>query len=300
MNAGVKPSPAQAGRNVMKAATKDKAAAAAETAPLKKIDSKTAKAMVADSAKTLNVTLDKAKADAAAKLLSKHGKGMLPQNAKILSNFIVNIAARRSTGFDEIAKQRIKDIAGDIKKWREFSFGEPKLASLGAKFVQRCNDYIKDNIGKKNLFSPEHPDVFQQVYSDADRGDWKINGTKYKLGTNPNTIGDKFLSVIKNPNARKVVSMILQQGTLSDVESLLAKSPALIGDAQVAKPLSENLYELDGADLFIHRDSSRDEGKMITVDEMPHYELEVSGDGKTATVTVSADKNLSMNGTKYN
>ena len=68
----------------------------------------------------------------------------------------------------------------------------------------------------------------------------------------------------------------------------------------MAKPLSENLYELDGADLFIHRDSSRDEGKMITVDEMPHYELEVSGDGKTATVTVSADKNLSMNGTKYN
>ena len=299
MNAGVKPTPAQAGLNIMKGATQKKTAAAAETNPLKKIDTKTAKAMVAASAQTLGVSLNPEKTAAAANLLSKYGKGMLPKNARVLSNFIVNLAARRTNGLDEAAKEKIKNIAGDIKKWREFTFGESKLVSLGKKVAQRSTDYIKDNIGKKNMFSQEHPDVFQQLYSDADRGEWKINGISYKLGTNPNVIGDKFLSVIKGENARKVVSMLLQQGGLGDIESLISKSPALIGDAQSANLKSENLYNLKGADMFVHRDSGRD-GYMITRDVLPHYELEVSADGKTATVTLTADKNLTVNGTVYN
>lgn len=299
LNAGVKPSPAQAGRNVMKAATKEKTAAAAETTPLKEISPKTAKTMVAASAKTLKVKLDKTTTAAAANLLATHGKGMLPKNAKMLSNFIVNLAATRTDGLDEVAEEKIKNVAGDIKKWREFTFGDPKHAALGAKFAQRDTDYIKDNIGKKVMFSKEHPDVFQQVYDDAERGDWKINGTKFKLGTSANTIGDKFLSVIKGENARKVVSLLLHQGGLSDVESLLCKSPALIGDAKAAILQEENLYELEGADMFVHRDIGRD-GQTIAMDEMAHYELEVSKDGKTATVTLSVDKNLSSNGSKYN
>lgn len=300
MNAGVKLTSAQAGLNIMKGATQKKTAAAAETNPLKKIDTKTAKAMVAASAQTLGVSLSSEKTAAAANLLSKYGKGMLPKNARVLSNFIVNLAATRTNGLDEAAEEKIKNIAGDIKKWREFTFGESKLVSLGKKVAQRSTDYINENIGKKNMFSQEHTDVFQQLYGDADRGEWKINGTSYKLGTNPNVIGDKFLSVIKGENARKVVSMLLQQGGLGDIESLISKSPALIGDAQSAHLKSENLYNLKGADMFVHRDSGRDGGIMITRDVLSHYELEVSPDGKTATVTLTADKNLTVNGSVYN
>ncbi len=195
-------------------------------------------------------------------------------------------------------EEAIENIAKDMKTWREFDFGDPKLATLGQKFIERQNNYFKQVLADPSMFSTENPDIFKQVYGDADRGNWTINGQTYKVGTDRNTVVNAFMSAVKTSNARKVVSSILHQGALADFESLFYMTGATVGDANVAKLKEEKLFKLPGADMFIHRDTGRDY-VAIVADADVRYEVSVSDDGKTATATVSIDKHISSNGSKY-
>ena len=293
-------SPAQTGRQLMKDVTASKTAAVKKAKgidpdmkPLK-IDKALATKMIGDSCKLMNVELSDENMDFAVEMLRRYGNKLPAKNARVLSNFIVNTGANE--GMDEEA---IENIAKDIKEWKEFDFGDPRLAKLSKKFVQRQNTYANDVITNESLFSTENPDVFQQVAGDADRGDWNINGKTYKKGTEPKVIVGAFMSAIKKPNARKVVSSILNQGNLADLETLFFKSGALVGDAKAAKIKEEFLYKLPGGKMFVSRNAARDNGIGITADANVRYGLSVSTDGKMATVTVSIDKHLSTIGVKH-
>ena len=261
-----------------------------------KINKATAHAMIADAAKLLGSAkaLDEDTATSAAECLRRYGNGLPAKTACILANFIVNIAV--TDGLDE---EKVANLATDMRGWREFDFGDPRLAKLGAKFVQRQNDYLKDSLPKADQYSSKQPDVFQQLYSDADRGHWNICGSKFPINTKPDIIVDKFLSVVKGSNARKVISTLFNQGNLADMESLFCKTPALIGDAHAAKLQEENLYTIEGGEMFVSRDTKRD-GLPITNDITVRYGLDISEDGKTATLTLSIDKNINSLGLKYN
>ena len=52
--------------------------------------------------------------------------------------------------------------------------------------------------------------------------------------------------------------------------------------------------------MFVSRDTSRDGGMGITSDIGERYQLDVSEDGKTATLTMTIDKNINIQGGKYN
>ena len=294
-------SPAQKGLEVMKAATAEKTEAAKKTLgadpdmqPLK-IDKAKAKEMIANSCKLMGgAKLDKENTDFAVKCLKTYGNKLPAKTARLLANFIVNTAI--NDGMDEEA---IENMAKDMKTWKEFDFGDPRLAKLAPKFIERQNNYVKEVLADPTMFSPENPDIFKQVYGDADRGNWTINGQTYKTGTDQKTVVDAFTSAVKAPNARKVVSSLLHQGALADLETLFNMSGALIGDAKVAILNEENLYELPGANMFIHRNAMRDGGIGILADADVRYGLSVSDNGKTATVTVSIDKHISSAGLKY-
>ena len=252
-----------------------------------------AKEMIAASAELLGAELDEATARDAADLLRRHGNRLPAKTARVLSNFIVRSAATEGLDGETVA-----NVANDMRGWREFDFGDPRLRPMGGKFVQRQNDYVKQMLPDASKFSPKTPDVFQQVYSDADRGEWTINGKTFKVGSDPDAIVAEILSAVKGTAARKVVSCLLHQGGLADLETLFCRGGALVGDANAKDLQEEFLYELPGGDLFIHRDAGRD-GYGILADADVHYGLEISKDGKTATVTVGIDKHLTINGLKH-
>lgn len=285
--------PAQAGREVMKAATASKTMAAKKTKAADpdmkslKISSAKAKAMVAASCTLLGVDLDEETANEAARLLKSYGNKLPAKVARVLSNFIVNTAVQE--GLDEDA---VRNLAGDMKGWKVFDFGDPRLAAMGKKFVQRQNDYIKQKIADPTSFSKKYPDIFTQVYTDGNRGVWNINGETLELGSDPDKIVEKVSSALKTSNARKAVSSLLHQGSLADIESIFSRSGAFVGYDDDGLPKEDLLYKLSGGDMFIHRDSARD-GHTILSDANVSYGLDVSEDGKTATVTVSIDKHIS-------
>ena len=248
-----------------------------------------AEKMIGKSLDLLGYTLGRDEKTRLASLLVKYGSDMPAKNQRMLSNYIANRAI--TDGEDE---EDIASVAKDMKTWSEFKFGDARLNKISAKFIERQNNYVKDMFNKTAMFSDKNPNIFNQVYGDADRGDWNLNGLKVKNPSADVVVG-KLLEAVKNPNALKVISILMNQGNLADLECLLMKSPALIGDAKAAKLQEETIHTIPGGELFASRS-----GMGLFVDFKPSYGFEISEDGKTATVTVSIDKDVSTMGTKYN
>ncbi len=260
-----------------------------------KINGAKATGMIADASRRLGVeALDPENAEFAAVCLKKYGSGLPAKTARTLANYIVKSAV--TDGIDEEA---VEKLAKDMKGWREFDFGDPRLGKLGAKFVQRQKNYLKDTLPQSGNFLPNNPDVHSQLVGDANRGEWTICGTKFTLGSDPKAILAKFLESVKDSNARKVLSTLLNQSSLADMQTLLVKGNALIGDAKAARLQEEALYKIASGEMFVSRDTQHNGGVGISTDENVHYDLDISKDGKTATVTVSVDKNLNTIGARY-
>ncbi len=257
---------------------------------------KKAEKMIGRSLDFMGYTLPKDQRTELADLLKTYGSGMPAKNLRMLSNYIVNKAVTQN----EVDRDDIENTADGMKSWSEFKFGDARLNKISAKFIERQNNYVTDTLKKPGQFSSTNPDVFKQVYGDACRADWKINGKTFKMPTTPQEreqrpkeIVDELLSSVKSSNGRKVISTLLNQGNLADLESLMYKSSALIGDANALNLQEEEIYAIPGGDLFVSR-----QGGGLTSDARVSYGLEVSDDGKTATVTVSIDKHLVTDGMK--
>ena len=248
-----------------------------------------AEKMIKKSLDLFGFTFDKDEKTRLAALLVKYGGGMSAKNQRMLSNYIANKAI--TDGDDE---EDIASVAKDMKKWSEFKFGDPRLNKISAKLIKRQTNYVKDMFDQKSMFSDTNPNIFKQVYGDADRGDWNINGKHMKTPSADKVVAE-LLKSVKNPNALKVISILMNQGNLADVECLIRKSPALVGDAKAANIKEENIHSIPGGELFVSR-----EIQGIVADHKPSYGFEISKDGKTATVTVTIDKDISSNGSKYN
>ena len=265
------------------------AAAAAKDMQPAALTQQKAEKMIGKSLDLLGYTLGRDEKTRLASLLVKYGSDMPAKNQRMLSNYIANRAI--TDGEDE---EDIASVAKDMKTWSEFKFGDARLNKISAKFIERQNNYVKDMFNKTKMFSDKNPNIFNQVYGDADRGDWNLNGMKVKHPSAGLVVG-KLLEAVKNPNALKVISILMNQGNLADLECLIRKAPALIGDANDAKLQDETIHTIPGGELFASRS-----GMGLFVDFKPSYGFEISEDGKTATVTVSIDKDVSTMGTKYN
>ena len=265
------------------------AASAAKDAQPAALTQAKAEKMIGKSISFLGYTFGReAKANLAA-LLVKYGSGMPAKNQRMLSNYIANIAI--TDGVDE---EDIASVAKDMKTWSEFKFGDARLNKISAKLIKRQTNYVNDMLKQPQKFSEGNPNIFNQVYGDAERGDWNLNG-KFVKNPSADTVVEALLKSVKNPNALKVITTLMNQGNLADIESLIWKSPALVGDANADDLNDEKLHTIPGGELFISR-----EGKGIVADHRPSYGFEISKDGKTATVTVTIDKDISSNGSKYN
>ena len=266
------------------------AASAAKDAQPAALTQQKAEKMISKSLDFFGYTFPREQKASLAALLAKYGSGMPVKNQRMLSNYIVNRAITDGEGDEE----DIASVAKDMKTWSEFKFGDARLNNISAKFIERQSNYVKDMLNKPEKFSENNPNIFKQVYGDADRGDWNLNG-KFVKNPSADTVVDALLKSVKNPNALKVISILMNQANLADVECLIRKSPALVGDANSKNLKDEDIHTIPGGELFVSR-----EGQGITADHRPSYGFEISKDGKTATVTVTIDKDISSNGSKYN
>ena len=185
----------------------------------------------------------------AADWLMKYGQGLPAKTARTLSNFIVNTILYHKDTNIELNETYIKNIAEEMKTWDEFTFGDERTNEVGKEFMHRQNNYIKEKIKDPKQFTKENPDVFGAMYKDTDRFNWTINGQKFAIGTDKQTVINAFCDAVKNPNARKAISINFNQSFQSDMVELLFKTK---------DPTNEtNLCELPNANIFVSIDISK-------------------------------------------
>jgi len=274
------------------------------------IDAATAQKMTNASMKVLDLDLSDEDVQRCADLLAKYGNGLPKKTARMLSNYIVNSIAyemdnveKHGNLFNDVPfEDRLKSLADEMKGWSEFNFGDARFKEIGKKLAQRQNDYIQENFNKASMFSKDHPDVFAQLYGDAARSTWKIGGKTFKMSSNgtPQRVGDKFLATVKDPAARKAISILFNQGNLSDLQRVMVKDWSGLDEKFDAKNLQgEKAPALPGGELFVSHDPEED-GCQITTDFDTTYELQMSKDGKTAVITITLDRDVSCWGSKEN
>lgn len=271
---------------VMTKATESKTAAAEIPKDMRPvtIDAAKAQKMTQASNKLLRTELEGEDLQTCAKLLEKYGNGLPAKTARVLSNYIVNNVKHNmdtnetcETYAFEPLEDRVKMLAEEMKSWSEFKFGDPRLKEVGQKFAQRQNDYVKDTIGKQDMFDEKQPDVFKQLYGDANRGKWKINGKKFAVGNEAQQqISEKFLATVTDPTERKALSILFNQGSLMDLQCIQLK------DQNLAIP---------GGNLFVSHDFATEQHE-VAHDFDLNFNLQVSKDGKTAVITIEVDRDL--------
>ncbi len=316
--------PADKGIKLMTEATKVKTLNAAETTPVKGLNIRQAREMIDQSLSIMKgVALNEEQKQAAASGLMEYGKKMPPKNLRALSNYIVS-----RMGQGSLYEEDLELFVKDIKKWRDFSFGDPRTTKLGAKFAERLNTAIKeyseqDDWGmkqddwcmtddKKKLLEKN---VAQQCWNDIECGSWNVDGTKiecWKPGTTQKdyrqNVMDKMLGAIinkvkdeeKQPKVTHAITTLLNQLVFADITTIQQKVPALIGTDPYGKEY-DNLYSMEGADLFVSRTNDRndlDSATQIVVEYGASFDLQISDDGKTATITAVHDDHISSTGAK--
>ena len=252
-----------------------------------------AREMIADAEKRLGLEnrLTAEQREGTAGFLAKYGANLPETTARILANYIVNIAV--FGGGDEEAIAR---LANDMKKWRMFSPGDQRLDEMGRRFVNYQNEFVKYQLAnQKKYFKDERrPELHRQFLDDAHRANWDINGIHFKRsGLKTDDIADAFLAAVKTPNARKAVSALLNQKFFADVDSILYKMPASMVD--IGKDDEEHVYGIKGGDMFVSKTQvENDEPDPIVSENGTTIEckLDVSKDGKTAYLTMLVEKDL--------
>lgn len=252
-----------------------------------KIDDAMARKLIDQSETFLGYSINNEEViDQASQMLVKYGDGLPAKTARTLSNFIVNTLLNQNEGIGiEFKEDVIKSVAEDMKTWDDFSFGDQRLDEVGKEFAKRQNNYIKEKINDKTQFSAANPDIFNAMELDCNRFNWTINGNKYELGTEKQKVIDGFCDAVKDSKARKAISTIFNQGIQSDLMLFFYKT--------IDPDVETNLCQLPNANLFVSHDFSKG-GNPITRTADGMYDLKVSDDGKTATITVTSMQDLTI------
>ena len=261
-----------------------------------KMDKATAKKLLKQSEAFLGVSLDvyNEANDMATNWLIKFGQGMPAKTARLFSNFIVNsILNFEKDSNISLEDDRIKQVAEEMKTWDEFNFGDKRFEDIGKEFMKRHNNYIQEKLNKPAEFMKSNPDVFKAMELDANRFDWNINGQKFPLGTKKETVIDAFCQAVPNSNARKAISIIFNQTTGSDLSDLIFKTK----EKEHGSNVETNLCELPNANNFISYDTQKIVFP-ISKNIGDTFDLKISEDGNTATVTVTSIMDLCINNSR--
>jgi len=250
--------------------------------PAAQLDANTAKAMVAEREQALGVELTGAQRDEAASLLSAYGTNMLAKNAKLFAGFTVQLV--RTAGTAERKAQIAADTANSIREWRDFAFGDVRNVA----FKNAAKSYASNTI--REYMQPNKADrfkdnVFTAMRGDANRGTFVLNGTTYSHQP-ANEVISAFKTLVPDAKKQKALSSYLNQLCF---ETFMLPSTGLPYSTGV------DAIKLQGANMLVNRNMGTGLYMFQILGTRDHdivYELQVSPDGKTATITESISADL--------
>ena len=253
-----------------------------------------------NAAARMNVNLtdaQKAKADTLiADLGSKHN--LTGKKLDMFSNFVVSLKLTDASAAKDL--DVASDMAKNIAAWDTFELGKGSVTGITDALTTTFNELIDEAMddaakgpGASSKFSNDR-DVSQDMYTDAHRLNFSFNGTSVKGDPgSPQKVIDAFKKTVANPAMRRGLSSILHQTAILAFTSLSNRATLPSTTQHKTGIDSKNLQ---GIEKMVSRDAGSGKYSMMTTDkkegEPIRYDLTVSEDGKSATLTVSEKSNL--------
>ena len=256
--------------------------------PVARLDAKTAGAMVDESAKNLRVNLNDAQKREAVRLLVTHGTDMLAKNAGIFAKFAVRLAGSNVPGARRDAMA--SSVAARVRSWRDFGFGTTGMSAFNAVAKTHVNSTIGDYMRpeKNNEFVDS---IFKTMTADANRGVYILNGTAYEYKSADELI-PAFKTLVPDPKKQKALSSWLNQLSVETFMAPAMRCPYSSGQSAV---------DVEGFGMFANLDTAAlGYPPLSTVGHGITHNLQISPDGKTATITQSMSADLAAPGSSGN
>ena len=130
--------------------------------------------VVADAVKAMGRKLSRGQTAKAVALVQTLGTNMYAMNLAIFARFVVNC---KLTDQDAAAdRTHAEDMAGSIRKWRDFGYDEPGMEQ----FLGAIKDYANNDLnvarGRPDKWVANDPSIYKPIVTDANRSTFTING----------------------------------------------------------------------------------------------------------------------------
>ena len=258
--------------------------------PVKRLDAAGAQAMVADACERRGVQLDKKRAARAADIMQRFCTDMPLKNAKMFANFVITLklTAAEKRNEDDIAA----DMAESIRDWSEFGFGKTELASLETFIKDNFTELMGDGIADATApnprsFTDKEKEVSTGLFVDGNRGVFTINGEVFNNAPAVDVVA-AFKKAVPNTAMRQGLSYVFNQTLPNTFMTLSNRIPLAETNRH---PNGIDTVDAEGIELIVSRNTGNRKYKVMTHSETKpplNYGLQVSEDGRSATVTVSA------------
>ena len=257
--------------------------------PVKRLDAAGAQAMVADACERRGVQLDQKRAARAADIMQRFCTDMPLKNAKMFANFVLTLklTAAEKRNEDDIAA----DMAESIRDWSEFGFGKKELASLETFIKDNFTELMGDGIADATApnprsFADKEKEVSTGLFVDGNRGVFTINGEVFNNAPAGDVVA-AFKKAVPNTAMRQGLSYVFNQTLPNTFMTLSNRIPLAETNRH---PNGIDTVDAEGIELIVSRNTGNRKYKVMTHSETKpplNYGLQVSADGRSATVTVS-------------
>ena len=250
--------------------------------PVAQLDAKAAGALVDGAVKKLGVNLTKAQKNEAVQLLQANATNMYAKNAQLFAKFTVNLV--RGNFDDEQKTAMMAETATSIRLWRDFDFGDSGMAS----FANAAKDYA--NFCIRGYMQPEQDRKFEgnistTMRADSNRATYILNGKTYHKKP-----ADELLPEFKKlfPNQP------LKQKAISSWLNQICMTTIMVPSTQNAYDNGVVAHQLPGAGALVNRSLLENFDEQIVDTNNCHivHDLQISPDGRTATITQSTKVDL--------
>ena len=249
----------------------------------------------------MGVNLSEAQKSKAANLIETFSRQYNLTGTKL--DLFANYVVRLHLTDEKAAKDRdvAADMAKNIAAWQPIKADGERVQSIENVFMQNFNEQIDDALADANAAKPKHfsntgSEIETTLIADSNRLIYTINGQTFDHQPADKVIS-AFKNAVKGTANRQGISLIANQTMLNAISMLSNRAPL----ASTNKTPKGHNTNIPGVEKLVSRDiMSGKYGTMCTAEKLnekkaPAYvDIDVSPDGKTATVSSHTKSPLSM------
>lgn len=252
------------------------------------VDAELAMRAFDDALAKYGANLEPAEAKVARRLFNDHAAGMPATNAGIFARYIFTLDLACEDDSMKTLSAKAERVANDIKAWKDFDYGDAEVDAPRDIFKREVTAYITGMVAKKDFCEQEGlQNISKAFYADCHRADLTINGTHVDSELGQGAITDIFKKAVPNAKAQQLISWTMNQSLSSTFIYASAGRDMEMHDG--SEPV--NIRKLQGGKLLAGRDVEDKYSALMSATRIK-YSLDISEDGKTATVVCTTDNQL--------